>query len=89
MGSEEGRLQAACKYIWLRLDPDPRDLLITYHSGPMTMCPISRRINRPENDDPSLLDRTSELSDVWAPLRSKGRGWELLYVGAKEGEAKE
>ena len=53
---------------WLSAEPDPRDLLITYPSEPMTMWPISTRVNKPENDDPSLLDRTTELSDVWAPL---------------------
>ena len=51
----------------------PRDLLITYPSDPMTMWPISTRVNSPDNDDPSLLDRTTDISDVWAPLRSKGR----------------
>src|SRR5262245_34755811 len=36
---------------WLGLEPDPHDLLITYRSEPMTMWPISRRVNAPENDD--------------------------------------
>jgi putative SOS response-associated peptidase YedK len=58
---------------WLGLEPDPHDLLITYPSEPMKMWPISRRVNTPENDDPSLLDRTADPSDVWAPLRSEGR----------------
>jgi putative SOS response-associated peptidase YedK len=34
---------------------DPRDLLITYPSEPMTMWPISTRVNAPENDDSLLL----------------------------------
>ena len=55
---------------WLGLEPDPRDLLITYRSEPMTMWPISQRVNKPENDDPSILDRTTAVTDVWAPLRS-------------------
>jgi putative SOS response-associated peptidase YedK len=58
---------------WLGLEPDPRDLLITYPSEPMTMWPISTRVNKPENDDPSLLDRTGDPFDVWAPLKSDGR----------------
>ena len=58
---------------WLGLDPDPHDLLITYPSQPMTMWPISTRVNRPDNDDPSLLDRTGDPFDLWAPLRSEGR----------------
>jgi putative SOS response-associated peptidase YedK len=40
---------------WLGLEPDPHDLLITYPSEPMTMWPISTRVNAPENDDASLL----------------------------------
>ena len=39
---------------WLGPEPDPHDLLITYPSEPMTMWPISKRVNKPENDDPSL-----------------------------------
>jgi len=58
---------------WPGTEPDPRDLLITYPSDPMTMWPISTRVNAPENDDPSLLDRTGDPFDVWAPLRSEGR----------------
>jgi putative SOS response-associated peptidase YedK len=58
---------------WLGLEPDPRDLLITYPSEPMTMWPISTRVNKPENDDPSLLDRIADPSEIWAPLRSAGR----------------
>jgi putative SOS response-associated peptidase YedK len=30
---------------WLSLEPDPRDLLITYPSEPMTIWPISTRVN--------------------------------------------
>ena len=53
---------------WLGLEPDPHDLLITYPSEPMTMRPISTRVNKPENDDTTLLDRTGDAFDVWAPL---------------------
>jgi putative SOS response-associated peptidase YedK len=53
---------------WLGLEPDPRDLLITYASEPMTMWPISTRVNSPDDDDPSLLDRATDLFEVWAPL---------------------
>jgi putative SOS response-associated peptidase YedK len=53
---------------WLSLEPDPRDLLITYSSEPMTMWPISTRVNKPENDDPSILDRAAEAADWQAPL---------------------
>jgi len=53
---------------WLGSAPDPHDLLITYPSEPMTMWPISTRVNAPENDDPSLLDRTMDQSDWQSPL---------------------
>jgi putative SOS response-associated peptidase YedK len=42
---------------WLSpLEPDPRDLLVPYPAGPMTMWPISSRVNSPKNDDPAILD---------------------------------
>jgi putative SOS response-associated peptidase YedK len=57
---------------WLGLEPDPRYLLITYPPEPMTMWPISKRVNAPENDDPTLLDRAAEPFDWWAPLEIGG-----------------
>ena len=59
---------------WLGPVPDPRDLLVTYPSEPMTMWPISARVNKPENDDPSLPDRTGDPFDVWAPLGERSDG---------------
>jgi putative SOS response-associated peptidase YedK len=56
---------------WLGLEPDPHDLLITYPSETMTMWAISTRVNKPENDDPSLLDRVEEPADWQAPLDRK------------------
>ena len=53
---------------WLSTEPDPHDLLITYPSEPMTTWPISTRVNKPENGDPSLLDRVTGALDVLAPL---------------------
>ena len=53
---------------WLSLEPDPHHLLITYPSEPMTMWPISTRLNKPENDDPSILERVAEPVDWQAPL---------------------
>ena len=53
---------------WLGLQPAPHDLLISYPSEPMTMWPISTRVNKPENDDASLLDRVADPFEVWAPL---------------------
>ena len=58
---------------WLGLEHDPHDLLITYPSEPMTMWPISTRVNKPENDDAKLLDRTGDPFNVWAPLTLERR----------------
>jgi putative SOS response-associated peptidase YedK len=63
-----GHLEPKSYKRWLGPETDPHDLLVTYPSEPMTMWPISTRVNSTDNDDPSLLDRTTEMSDVWAPL---------------------
>jgi putative SOS response-associated peptidase YedK len=44
------------------------DLLVTYPSEPMTMWPISTRVNKPENDDRSILDRAAKPVNWQAPL---------------------
>jgi putative SOS response-associated peptidase YedK len=41
---------------WLGMEPDPHDVLISFPAERMRMWPISKRINSPQNDDPSLLD---------------------------------
>jgi putative SOS response-associated peptidase YedK len=41
---------------WLGNEPDPRDLLRPFPSEPMTIWPISTRVNSPLNDDERLLD---------------------------------
>jgi putative SOS response-associated peptidase YedK len=56
---------------WLSLEVDPHDLLIPFPSEVMTMWAISTRVNRPENDDPSLLARVEEPADWQAPLERK------------------
>lgn len=51
---------------WLaNIEPDPRDLLVPYPSKLMRMWPISTRVNKPENDDPNIVD---PLDDAPAPL---------------------
>jgi len=46
---------------WLSpLDPEPRDLLVPFPSEPMMMWPISTRVNKPENDDASILEHVDE-----------------------------
>jgi putative SOS response-associated peptidase YedK len=41
---------------WLSGEPDPRDLMRPYPAEPMRMWPISTRVNKPENDDPSIIE---------------------------------
>jgi putative SOS response-associated peptidase YedK len=42
---------------WLaNIEPDPRDLLVAYPNEPMTMWPISTRVDKPENDDAAILE---------------------------------
>ena len=45
---------------WLGMEPDPRDLLISFPAEQMRMWLISKRVNTPKNDDPSLLDEVAE-----------------------------
>jgi putative SOS response-associated peptidase YedK len=40
---------------WLSDEPDPRALLRPFTAAPMRIWPISTRVNKPENDDPSIL----------------------------------
>jgi putative SOS response-associated peptidase YedK len=66
---------------WLGLERDPHDLLITYASEAMTMWPISMRVNKPENDDPSILDRAAEPVDWQAPLDTADPGtWKRTQI---------
>jgi putative SOS response-associated peptidase YedK len=42
---------------WLSaIEPDPHDLLAPYPAELMTIWPISTRVNKPDNDDPAILD---------------------------------
>ena len=50
---------------WLGDEADPHDLLRPFPSEAMRMWPISTRVNKPENDDASILDAI-ELSAVHA-----------------------
>jgi putative SOS response-associated peptidase YedK len=43
---------------WLGDKEDPRELRRPFPSEAMRMWPISTRVNKPENDDPSILDRS-------------------------------
>jgi len=42
---------------WLSsIEPDPRDLLVPFPAEPMTTWSISTRVNKPDNDDPTVLE---------------------------------
>jgi putative SOS response-associated peptidase YedK len=49
-------LKAADYPRWLGEEPDPHDLLRPFPAEPMRIWPISTRVNKPENDEPSLLE---------------------------------
>jgi putative SOS response-associated peptidase YedK len=49
---------------WLSEEPDPRDLLRPFAAEPMRIWPISTRVNKPENDDPSLLEPVTLTSSA-------------------------
>jgi putative SOS response-associated peptidase YedK len=38
---------------WLSEEPDPRELMRPFPASPLRTWPISSRVNKPENDDPS------------------------------------
>jgi putative SOS response-associated peptidase YedK len=42
---------------WLaNIEPDPRDLLVPFPADPMMMWPVGTRVNKPDNDDPGILE---------------------------------
>ena len=41
---------------WLGEEPDPGDLMRPFPAEPMRMWPISTRVNKPEIDDPSIVE---------------------------------
>jgi putative SOS response-associated peptidase YedK len=48
---------------WLSaIEPDPRDLLAPYPPEPMTMWPISTRVNSPRNDAEDILERVEPFA---------------------------
>jgi putative SOS response-associated peptidase YedK len=49
---------------WLGAEPDPRDLMRPFPAGPMRMWPISTRVNKPENDDPSIVEPIQLVTDA-------------------------
>jgi putative SOS response-associated peptidase YedK len=47
---------------WLGDDADPNDMAKPFPAERLHMWPISTRVNKPENDDPSILDPVSETA---------------------------
>lgn len=41
---------------WLSDEPDPSNLMRPFPAEPLRMWPISPRVNKPENDDPSIVE---------------------------------
>jgi len=41
---------------WLGDEPDPSGLMRPFPAEPMRMWPISTSVNKPENDDPSIVE---------------------------------
>ena len=49
---------------WLGEEPDPRDLMRPFPADLMHMWPISTRVNKPENDDPSIVEPIQVSTDA-------------------------
>jgi putative SOS response-associated peptidase YedK len=49
---------------WLGDEPDPRDLMRPFLAELMRMLPISTRVNKPENDDPSIIQPIEVATDA-------------------------
>ena len=41
---------------WLSDEPDSRELMRSFPADLMRIWPISTRVNKPENDDPSIIE---------------------------------
>ena len=54
--SDAADLAASDYKRWLGDEPDPRDLLRPFPAEPMRLWPISTRVNKPEHDDPSIVE---------------------------------
>ena len=49
---------------WLGDEADPRDLMRSYPAEPMRMWPIPTRVNKPGNDDPSIVEPVEQTSSA-------------------------
>jgi putative SOS response-associated peptidase YedK len=48
---------------WLSEERDPHELLKPFPSAAMRMWPISTRVNKPENDEPSILEAVTAAAE--------------------------
>jgi putative SOS response-associated peptidase YedK len=56
---------------WLSDEPDPGDLMRPFPAELMRIWTISPRVNKPENDDPSIVEPLTSARDVRTqPLQS-------------------
>jgi putative SOS response-associated peptidase YedK len=44
---------------WLSDEPNPRELMRPFPASLMRIWPISTRVNKPENDDPAVVEPVS------------------------------
>jgi putative SOS response-associated peptidase YedK len=49
---------------WLSEESDPRDLMRPFSADLMRMWPISTRVNKPENDDPAIIEPIELATDA-------------------------
>jgi hypothetical protein len=49
---------------WLGEEPHPADLMRPFPADLMRMWPISTRVNKPENDDPSIVEPIEPATNV-------------------------
>ncbi len=52
---------------WLSDEPDPRELMRPFPAGLTRIWPISTRVNKPENNDPSIIERLELATDAAYP----------------------
>jgi hypothetical protein len=61
---------------WLGDEPDPRELMRPFSAELMRMWPVSKRVNKPENDDPQIIE-SLELNGVTRHSVASELGWLL------------
>ena len=47
---------------WLETNHDPAELIRPYPLDDMVSWQVSTRVNKPENDDPAVLDRIAAMA---------------------------